>query len=217
MGNAILDQLPEPDLALLQPYLKLRAISRDDVLCEQGQSCNLVYLPISGLVSCLGASVEGQLIELYSAGRDGLIDVGILLNRTACLTTRVMVAGEAYEVSAENLWSAAQRSPSLALMLMQYTAAVLHQMVRGSVCGHFHPAPERLNLWLVATHLKLAAAVIPCTQDSIAQAVGVRRQTLNSMINALQRSGLVQVRPGQVTLIEIEKLRRRSCRCIERI
>lgn len=68
--------------------------------------------------------------------------------------------------------------------------------------------------WL-APHLSTVGlvATVPLTQECLAQMIGVRRNAISIVANALQRAGTIRYDRGQIEITDWRALEHTSCDC----
>ena len=97
-GNQLLDALPEEDLKRLQDKMHRVGLSTGQVLSTQGEPVEHVYFPTSALVSCRAGAPEGDVIEIYAVGHEGVVEPAAILTSVAAVSAEVQIAGEAYKL-----------------------------------------------------------------------------------------------------------------------
>ena len=54
-------------------------VPRQTVLCDQGEPFEYAYFPLSGMVSLISTTEDGDTVEVASIGREGMIGLPILM------------------------------------------------------------------------------------------------------------------------------------------
>jgi CRP-like cAMP-binding protein len=89
-------------------------------------------------------------------------------------------------------------------------------MVQATKCAMFHTVKQRLVLWLLLAHHS-QGNLLPCTHESIAEALGTRRASVTVILNNLADNGMVELERGRVTIKNLEALKNASCECFRLI
>src|SRR5262245_29580328 len=71
--NRILRQLSDDELKGVLPWLTRVELSTHTLLVEQGIEIDLIYFPLSGMVSLLAVMQTGEAIETGIIGAEGLL------------------------------------------------------------------------------------------------------------------------------------------------
>jgi len=215
-GNLLLDSLPEADLRKIHEKLKPVVLTARQVLSAQAEPVEHVYFPTTGLVSCRATGSQGELLEIYAVGHDGVVEAASILTSIAAVTSEVQIAGEAYRISIEDLCILLNQTEELTRVLLKYGYSLAVRMVQATKCAMFHSVKQRLVLWLLLAH-RAHGKVIPCTHQSIADALGARRASVTLFLNELANSGILEMHRGRITIANRSGLEQASCDCFELI
>jgi DNA-binding transcriptional regulator YhcF (GntR family) len=58
---------------------------------------------------------------------------------------------------------------------------------------------------------------LPLTQELIAQMIGVQRNAISIVANALQRAGIIRYSRGHIEITNLEALQETSCECYQAV
>lgn len=215
-GNLLLDALPEADLQKIQEKLKPVVLTARQVLSTQGESVEHVYFPTTGLVSCRATGSQGELLEIYAVGHDGVVEAASILTSVAAVTAEVQIAGQAYRIRIDDLCILLAQTQELTRVLLKYSYSLAVRMVQAAKCAMFHSVKQRLVLWLLLVH-RAHGKVIPCTHQAIADALGARRASVTLVLNELAAGGILEIHRGRIAISDRSKLEQASCDCFELI
>jgi CRP-like cAMP-binding protein len=215
-GNSLLDALPEEDFRQIQQALKHIALESRQELSRQGETTQYVYFPTTALISCRASGSSGELIEIYAVGHEGIAEPAAILTGVAAVTAEVQIAGEAYQIRIDELCSLLSRTAELPRALLKYAYGLAVRMVQATKCAMFHSVKQRLILWLLLAH-RSHGSDIPCTHQSIADALGARRASVTVILNSLEDVGILERRRGHITIRSHSKLEEGSCECFQLI
>src|SRR3954463_15881407 len=82
-------------------------------------------------------------------------------------------------------------------------------------CGEnrLHSIEQRCARWLLMARARHTSDVIPMTHEFLSSMLGVRRAGVTETAGELQRSGLIRLRQGKVTIIDRDGLEGAACEC----
>jgi CRP-like cAMP-binding protein len=211
-GNSLLDALPQDDFDRIQPSLKRLTLSVRQSLSTQGESLEYVYFPITALISCRATGLQGELIEIYSVGQEGIAEPAAILTGVAAVTAEVQIAGEAYRILIEDLCGLLRQTKELSSVLLKYAYSLAVRMVQATKCAMFHTVEQRLVLWLLMAQSSHGKE-IPCTHQAIAEALGSRRASVTIELTSLEQKGIIDRHRGRITIRDRRALEGASCDC----
>ncbi len=87
------------------------------------------------------------------------------------------------------------------------------QLQRGSACNALHPVEARMARWLLQFRDRIDHDILPLTQQTLSEIVGVRRTTVTLLMRKLRARGAI--RSDQRGRIEIDgpRLEAAACEC----
>lgn len=215
-GNDLLDSLADTELQQLHEKLKRVFLQVNQVLSTQGESVEYLYFPTTGLVSCRATGQQGDTIEIYAVGHEGIVEPAAILTSVAAVTAEVQIAGEAYQVRADDLCKMIRETKELAQVLLKYSYSLAVRMVQATRCAMFHTVKQRLVLWLLLAQ-RAHGNDIPCTHQAIADSLGARRASVTLVLQELEQDGVIETRRGRVVIRNRAGLENASCDCFQLI
>jgi CRP-like cAMP-binding protein len=217
-GNSLLAALPEAELRRLHAGLERIALKFGEVLHETGAPIRDVYFPVDCVVS-LRAQVEGRhALEVGLVGRDGMVGISLALGGGVS-SARAMVqsAGAALRISAARFQDALLECPSLLPALCRYADVKLALARQAIACNCFHAVEARLARCLLMTADRARSGEFTLTQAFLANALGVRRATVNEAAGPLQQRRLISYTRGTIRILDRRGLEAASCRCYTKL
>lgn len=215
-GNFLLDSLPAEESGKVRSKAKLVGFDQQQVLSTQGESIRYIYFPTKGLVSCRASGSEGETVEIYAVGHEGVVEPAAILTGIAALTAEVQIAGEAYSIDVDDLCAVIRETTELPKALLKYSYSLAVRMVQATKCAMFHTVQQRLVLWLLFAH-RAHGLVIPCTHQAIAEALGTRRASVTLVLNSLAEKEIIELHRGRIRITSRGKLEDASCECFHLI
>ncbi len=125
----------------------------------------------------------------------------------------VQTAGHAYRLPGRLLKDEFNRGGLIQQLLLRYTQALLTQMCQTAACNRHHSIEQQLCRWLLLTLDRLPSNELVMTQELVAGALGVRRESITEAAGNLQRAGIVRYRRGHISVLERLGLESGACEC----
>ena len=80
-----------------------------------------------------------------------------------------------------------------------------------AACNALHSVEARLANWLLQVHDRVDGKILPVTQDTLSELLGVRRPTVTHVVSKLRASG--GIRSNRRSSIEIDRPRLEAAAC----
>jgi len=98
-------------------------------------------------------------------------------------------------------------------MLLRYTQTLIVQMTQTAACNRHHSVAQQICRWLLMTLDRIPSREIAVTQEMIASALGVRRESVTDVAGTLQRAGTIRYRRGHISVLDRSGLNDGVCEC----
>lgn len=189
-------------------------LTAGDVICEVGEKFKYVYFPTSSILSLTQLLTEGDSIEIAMVGLEGMIGVSILLG-TGRSTQRVVVlrTGTTYRVKSSWFTEALKDTTLFKQKILGFTQSLITQISQVGACNRHHSLDQQFTRWLLSYADRANSDSVECTQETIAQMLGVRRERVAMAANKFQKNGYIQYSRGKITLIDRAVLEQQTCEC----
>ena len=92
-----------------------------------------------------------------------------------------------------------------------HSRALIAQFQHVAACNALHSVEDRLARWLLHVHDRVNGNVLPVTQETLAEFLGVRRTTVTQVAGKLRASGRSD--PMRRSMIEIDRPRLEAAAC----
>jgi CRP-like cAMP-binding protein len=212
--NRILASLPPEEYQHIIPHLEYVHLSRDKIIADAGDMIQHAYFPLSGMISLLSVTADGQIIEVAMVGNEGVVGLPIFLRvMVTPFQSMVQIPSDAVRIRADALRKEIDRSRKLEDLLLRYTHAVVTQITQSAVCNRFHTVEERLCRWLLVAHDRIKGDHIALTQECISHMLGTTRTGVTMAAGKLQDAGLIHYRRGKISLTNMPRLEAAACEC----
>jgi CRP-like cAMP-binding protein len=96
-----------------------------------------------------------------------------------------------------------------------YTQAFLEQVMVSVACNGAHSLKERLARWLLMMRDRGDDDTLLITQNLLAEMLGVQRPSITNAAGELERAGLIERGPRQLTIVDRQGLEDASCECYQ--
>ena len=213
-ANRLIDRLPGADRDRILQETMIVELPFGSTLCEAGEMLDHVYFPLSGFISLIAALSPREALEAGLVGNEGMLG-GSLAWGIGVSPVRGVVWGEgsALRMTAVQMRRALCDSPALQRVLNQYLCVRMAQLLRTSLCTHYHEISPRLARCLLMTQDRANADEFRLTHELLASMLGVRRSGVTVAAGALQRSKLIRYARGRIRILDRNGLAAMSCAC----
>jgi CRP-like cAMP-binding protein len=212
--NHLIERLPRRDRAQLLRFAEDVPLVLGDVLCEPGQPARHVWFPVDGFVSLI-APIDGKpALEVGMVGREGMVGAQLILGVAAVrLQALVQGSGSAWRIDRAAFRAELTRSAPLRRLLDRYLYVLMAQLAGSAACVRFHEIRPRLARWLLMSQDRAHAERFQLTHEFLAYMLGVRRVGITAAASAMQSSGLIEYRRGDLRVIDRAGLEAAACEC----
>ena len=209
--NALLASLPQDVIARLRPTLQRVQMPAGCTLFEPGAAVRDVYFPESAAVAMSFALENGSSAEVALIGREGMVGVRLLLGESSLnVRARVQIAGVGLRLPAAGLLDETRRGGALMQVLLQYTASYIGQIVQTAACNRHGTVEQRLCRWLLLSLDRAPGTALAMTHESIAVALGVKREDITEAAGRLRSQGAIDYRRGHIAVLNRAMLERHT-------
>jgi len=217
--NTLLQNLPEHEVAALLEQAEVRTAPLREVFFDVGDPIKSVFFPITGMTSLVTELKDGTYLECMTVGREGFVGLPLFHGLTSHRVKGMcQIEGEFYEIPARAFSSAVNDGGGELSALIHRYSQYAHEVVsQSAACNSTHLVEQRCARWLLTTSDAIGATTFKLTQEFLSQMLAVRRPGVTVAIGGLERQSLISHRYGEVTLIDVEGLKKVSCECYETI
>ncbi len=147
-------------------------------------------------------------------GNEGILGISLFMGgETTPSSAVVQTAGHGYRLPGKLLKEEFDRAGLMQRLLLRYTQALLTQMCQTAACNRHHSIEQQLCRWLLLTLDRLPSNELVMTQELVASALGVRRESITEAAGKLQRAGVIRYRRGHIAVLERSGLEAGACEC----
>ena len=212
--NGFLSALNAGDFELIRPHLRTVDLSQELVLVEVDDTLKRAYLPHGGVISLIVKLARGEQIQVAMIGRDSIFGTFSALGDPIALNSAVvLIPGVASALDVDRLRAAADQSSTFRAVLMRHGLAVYAQIQQTVACNASHTVESRLARCLLQTRDLAGSDKLLLTQESMAQMIGARRNSVSLVASTLQQANFIHYSRGHIEITNLDGLIRTSCEC----
>lgn len=212
--NGFLSALSAEDFELIRPHLRTIELTQELVLVESGETQKRAYLPHRGVISLVVNLARGERVQVAMVGRDSIFGVFAAIGDPIALNSAVvLMPGVASTLDLDRLHAASERSSTLRSLLTRHGLAVHAQIQQTAGCNAAHTVESRLARCLAQTHDLSGNSRLDLTQESLAQMIGARRNSVSLVASMLQQSNFIHYSRGHIEITNMEGLTKTACEC----
>jgi len=212
--NRVLMRLADDEQRRLRPHLESVRLARGTSLCAVNTVARHAYFPVTGLVSIVALTREGNSLEVAAIGREGIVGLPHMLHAApAPYASTVQLNGEAYRLRADLFVSEFGRAAGLHDGVLHALRELVVQISQSAVCHRFHSVTQRLARSLLTSRDGTDADTLELTQEVLALRLGAARTGISVAAARLQDRGLIRIRHGRIRILNRPALERASCEC----
>ena len=176
-----------------------------------GNRVDFVYFPLSAMISI---TYGPDRVEAAAIGADGLVGCSILMGVDEVVSpSTVAIRGRAARMSASRFLHAIASDPAAASVVNRYLYDLMAQILRLAACSRSHNVKERTARWLIHAQECTRVDVFQITQERLGQLLGVRRATINPVLNELREEACVAYSRGKLRIVDQQRLASIACGC----
>lgn len=217
--NGILKSCPRDQFLRLLPHLQQVEVEPKEVLYRQGEPIDLIYFPTTAVLSVLMPTSNGDTVELATIGNEGFTGVTALLNPStvrkygSLANAITLIPGRAIRLKADVFQAAMDESGKLAQGVRTYLGALLTGLALSVSCNRLHTLNQRCARWLLTVVEKGRRLEVMVTQEMLASALGVYRQSVIQILNDFERKRVIERNRGSITVQSQQRLAAMACEC----
>jgi CRP-like cAMP-binding protein len=212
--NGFLSTLTADDFELIRPHLRTVDMVQDTVLVAVGETLKRAYMPHRGVISLVVNLTKGEHVQVAMIGRDSILGAFSAIGDSVAFNSAiVLVPGPASTIDLDRLHAAADQSPTLRSMLARHGLAVYVQVQQTAGCNAAHTVESRFARCLLQTHDFSRGCKLVLTQESMAQMIGARRNSVSLVASTLQQANVIQYSRGHIGITDFDGLRKTACEC----
>jgi len=216
--NQLLALLQQPAYEFAMDHALMRGLRAGEIIFEKGEQLTHAVFPVSGQISLMAIRGDGRVAEKMAIGPEGMLGLRFFLGGGVTRSHSVVrIPGEAVWLPMSAIQTMLERFPCLRTIMLYYGNAMITQLLEAAACNSLCLAPQRVARWLLHAHDAVQGNSIPITQESLAEALGLRRATVNSVCLELGKAGIIHYSRGKLTICDRQALEGRASEAYDNI
>jgi CRP-like cAMP-binding protein len=212
--NGFLSALNADDFELIRPHLRTIDMASETVLADVDEVLKRAYMPHHGVISLVVRLARGERVQVAMIGRDSIFGSFAALGDPALSNSAVvLVPGVASTLDVDDLRAAADQSATFRAALLRHGLGVYAQTQQTVGCNASHTVESRLARCLLQTFDLSGSDKFVLTQESLAQMIGARRNSVSLVAHTLQQTNFIRYRRGRIEIADRHGLSNTACEC----
>jgi CRP-like cAMP-binding protein len=210
--NTVLKHLPADCIERLQ--LSPLQLQNGHVIETPGSEIRKLYFIEEGLGSMTTMFKDGSQVEVSLFGNEAVIGASALIGTKRSLNNIYMQApGYGFLCNIKTAAQEFRACERFRDIVLRYVQAQLVQTAQTAGCNAKHDAAQRMARWLLLCADRLYSNEIGLTHEYLGHMIGVRRSTVSTTAEELQRRGYIDYRRGKIKIVNRSALERTACEC----
>jgi CRP/FNR family transcriptional regulator, cyclic AMP receptor protein len=211
-----LQGLPPDEQRRLIERAKRRAYAAGEVVFQEGDPADSLYLVLRGRLAVTVTSPDGRELTFAIVGEDEVFGELALLSSDGhrSATVRALEATETLSIHRRDFDHLKQRHRAVSELLIDILADRVHRLSAQLEEALYLPVQTRILRRLVELARRYGQGqgptVIPLTQEDIAGLAGTARATVNRILRAERNRGTVSLEKRRITVLDLDSLVRRA-------
>ena len=179
-----------------------------------GKAISNLFFVEKGMASMTTTFEDGAQVEVGMFGYESIIGVSALMGTKQSLNrVYTQVEGHGYLTPVDAGRAEFERAGLFQKLALRYVQAQLVQTMQSAGCNSKHHLEQRLARWLLITADRVHSNSFAMSQEFLADMVGNTRSTVSRAAATLKDEALIDYNRGQVSILDLEGLRQRTCEC----
>jgi len=194
--------------AELAARFRPRKLSPGSYLFHEGDRSGSLFVVADGVLEAVTTSSSGQELVFSMMGVASVIgELTIIDGSRRTASIRAVVASEVLGVSRKVFLEQARENPEIGLALASMCASRVRRLSEWATDVSFASLDARLASDLLTLASAAPSGVVHTTQQSLGDRLGVSRESVNKWLRTWERSGIVRLGRGSVSVVDAKNLR----------
>ena len=210
--NTVLRHLKPDSIKRLQ--LRALTLGKEYVIETPGSVIKNLYFIEEGLGSMTTMFKDGFQVEVSLFGNESVIGTSALIGTKRSLNNIYMqVPGHGFVCTIDAAAREFRVSPRFRDIVLRYVQAQLVQTAQTAGCNARHEADQRMARWLLLCADRVYSNELGLTHAFLGHMLGLRRATVSTTAEELQRRELIDYRRGKIKILSRDGLEQIACEC----
>jgi CRP-like cAMP-binding protein len=212
----LLSDVPDEDVRLLLSVARRRRFERGEVVFHRDDPGDSLHLIVSGRFAVRVMTPLGEMVWIAVRGPGENFGEMALVDREArrSATVSALENAETFAVRKPEFDRLRERYPSIDRVLIAFLAGEVRMLDERLLEALYLPTERRLlrRLRDLSEVYKGpdGSAVIPLTQEELAEFAGAARATVNRVLREEQARGTLELQRGKTRILDLEQLAHRA-------
>jgi CRP-like cAMP-binding protein len=212
----LLSDVPDEDVRLLLSVARRRRFERGEVVFHRDDPGDSLHLIVSGRFAVRVMTPLGEMVWIAVRGPGENFGEMALVDREArrSATVSALENAETFAVRKPEFDRLRERYPSIDRVLIAFLAGEVRMLDERLLEALYLPTERRLlrRLRDLSEVYKGpdGSAVIPLTQEELAEFAGAARATVNRVLREEQTRGTLELQRGKTRILDLEQLAHRA-------
>lgn len=218
--NGLLAHLPSSEYDRLVAGSRVVTLKHGTVLFANREPRDMVYFPLTALVSMIAEMDDGSAVEYGSIGREGMVGLQVALSAQPLRGRAIcQLEGSVLTVQGSVIRELASSSgsPELHRLLLRYAQATINVLAQSAACNALHTVRQRCSRWLLITRDRAGHNQFKLTQEFLAMMLGLPRTSVTAVAGQFQQEGIIEYTRGRITILKEKALSKVACECYKLI
>ena len=193
-------------------HLELVYLLKEQILHDFENTSLYSYFPVSVAISYVIQTPELK-VEIETIRNDGLLGLPLLINGSTEYQASVQCSGFAYKILTTHLEKEMANSYGLVSVFLRYQQLRMAKIAQMSACSRCHTIEEQLCRILLNVLDYSHDKLIHLTQQTLADKLNVRRETITYQMSKLQDKQLLDFMRGKIVILNRQGIEDRACDC----
>lgn len=218
--NRLLNAIPKSELEHLLPHMERLSLFPRQVLYRQGSAVEYVHFPITGVLSMIASTHDGETVEVASVGSEGFTEVTAILSsqktrghQGTVMRVVTQIPGSVIRLKADVFEAALDQNIELNRCVRRYLSVLFTHLVLSVSCNRLHSLEQRCARWLMSCVDRSQYEEIAVTQELLAEMLGVRRQSVDHVLGELESQRMIECLRGSIRINDQKRLSQVACEC----
>lgn len=212
----LLSDVPDEDLRLLLSVARRRRFERGEVVFHRDDPGDSLHLIVSGRFAIRVMTPLGEMVWIAVRGPGENFGEMALVDDDArrSATVSALEDAETFAVRKPEFDQLRERYPSINRVLTAFLAGEVRMLDERLLEALYLPTERRLlrRLRELSELYRTpdGSAVIPLTQEELAEFAGAARATVNRVLREEQARGTIELQRGKTRVLDLQQLARRA-------
>lgn len=214
-GNQILAAACLSKTAQNQLGTVLLRLEQNELLYMPRGRASHAYFPVSAVLSVQSVLEDGAISEVACIGNEGVLGAPPYTDFLPARTVLVSCTGTALCVRTDAMRDLA--AGPLRSAIERNARTLISQLVQNIACSGHHTIEQRMAKWLLLHVQRSGTQQVPITHETLANILGVRRESVSLISKTLERKGVISHSRSQIIVHSTTLLAAHACECYRTI